>query len=75
VSVLQGPLVAVAVLAVLVWLGMGVSVGTMLQRAEVPPLRAYVASLLLWPVLVRRMRQHRPPDARDPSSDPGAGPA
>jgi hypothetical protein len=71
VSVLQGPLVAVAVLGVLVWLGMGVSVGTMLRRAEVPPLRAYVASLLLWPLLVRRMRQLRGPDAQDAAGDAG----
>jgi hypothetical protein len=74
VSVLQGPLVAVAVLGVLVWLGMGVSVGTMLQRAEVPPLRAYAASLLLWPLLVRRMRQLRRPEEHDAPGDAGPGP-
>ena len=65
-SVLQGPLGAMLGLGVLVWLGMGVSVATLLRRADVPAGRAYGASLLLWPLVLRRLRQLREPQGDGP---------
>lgn len=53
---LRGPLTAMAALAALVWLGMGISTATLLRRAEVPAVRAWPAALLAWPLVLRRVR-------------------
>jgi hypothetical protein len=68
VSVLQGPLGAMLGLAVLVWLGMAISVATLLRRADVPAARAYLVCLALWPLVLRRVRQLR----AAPPTGPGA---
>jgi hypothetical protein len=54
---LGGPLTAFVVLAVLVWVGMGVSTATLLQRAEVPALRAWTLALVAWPAVLFRIRR------------------
>jgi hypothetical protein len=71
---LQGPLGALLVLAVLVWLGMAVSVATMLRKAGVPPARAYLVCLAVWPLVLRRVRELRgTADTEMPGSRTAAG--
>lgn len=50
-------LVALLALLGLVWLGMAVSTATLLRRAAVPGPRAWAASLLAWPLVLRRLRE------------------
>jgi hypothetical protein len=68
-SVLQGPLGAMLGLAVLVWLGMAISVATLLRRADVPAARAYLVCLALWPLVLRRVRQLRAAPSTGPAAD------
>jgi hypothetical protein len=67
---LQGPLGALLVLAVLVWLGMAVSVATLLRRAGVPAARAYLVCLAVWPLVLRRVRELRGADVDGRATDP-----
>jgi hypothetical protein len=54
---LGGPLTALVVLGVLVWVGMGVSTATLLRRAGVAVLRAWVVALVAWPAVLLRIRR------------------
>jgi hypothetical protein len=54
------PLVAVAVLGLLVHLGMGVRTAVALRRVGVPATRAWTASLLAWPLVRRAVARHDP---------------
>lgn len=53
------PVIVLVVLGALVWLGMGVSMATVLRRAGIAPLRAWLIGLLAWPLVLRRVRQMR----------------
>lgn len=56
---LGGPLTALAVLGVLIWVGMGVSTATLLRRAGVAVPRAWAVAVLAWPAVLFRIRRLR----------------
>ena len=56
---IRGPVVALVALALLVWVGMGVSTATLLRRAQVPAARAWPLALAAWPLVLWRVRGRR----------------
>lgn len=59
-------LVAAVVLALLVYVGMGIRAALLLRRADVPGPTAWLAGLLAWP-LVRRIVSQPEPERTDDS--------